>query len=66
MAKAVLAILLITMAAVVIVLARGIGTIGGTGAENTRKANQLMRWRIGLQLFAVVLIGILLAYGQLR
>lgn len=64
MTKAILAILLMTMAAVVVVLARGIGTLGGSGIENARKANRLMRWRIGLQLVAVILVGILVFIAQ--
>ena len=66
MDKAILIILLLVMAAVVIVLVRGISTIGASGPENARKANRLMRWRVGLQFLAVILIGILVLYSQMR
>lgn len=44
------------MAAVVVVLARGMGTIGKSDIENSRLSNRMMRWRVGLQFLAVALI----------
>jgi len=59
MTKAILALALVVMAAVVVVLARGMGTIGKSDLENSRRSNRLMRWRIGLQFVAAVLIALL-------
>ena len=41
--------------AVVVVLFSGIVTMGRSGADHQRKANILMRWRVGTQLAAVLL-----------
>ena len=49
-------VILALLAAVVGVLALGIGSFGKGGAYNRRNANKLMRWRLGLQFAAVVLI----------
>ena len=38
------------------ILMVGIGTFGKGGEANRKYANKLMRWRIGAQFFAVVLI----------
>ena len=59
MNKLLLVAILIVMLAVVAVLAIGIGNFGKGGAEGARKSNRMMRWRIGLQALAVVLIFIL-------
>lgn len=59
MTKAILAIAILVMAGVVIVLARGMGTIGKYDIENSRLSNRMMRWRVGLQFVAVGLIVLL-------
>lgn len=56
MTKALLALAVLVMAAVVVVLARGMGTIGKSDIENSRLSNRMMRWRVGLQFLAVALI----------
>ena len=38
------------------ILMWGIGSFGKGGDYNHRHANKIMRWRIGAQLFAVVMI----------
>ena len=48
----------VAMAAVVVVLFMGLGTIGKGGKDGMR-GNRLMRWRVGLQLAAVALLAIL-------
>jgi Hypoxia induced protein conserved region len=45
------------------VLLFGIGTFAKGGEFNRRNANKIMRWRIGLQFLAVVLI---VAYAWLQ
>lgn len=45
------------------ILLFGIGTFGKGGEFNKKYANKIMRWRIGAQFLAVVLI---LAYVTLR
>jgi hypothetical protein len=52
-------IALIACAAVVVVLAIGLGSFGSGGEFNRKNANKLMRWRIGLQALAVVLVVVL-------
>lgn len=42
--------------AVLVILLLGIGTFGKGGEFNRKNANKIMRWRIGAQLFAVVVI----------
>jgi hypothetical protein len=49
-------VILLLLAAVTGVLALGIGSFGKGGDYNRRNANKLMRWRLGLQFAAVVLI----------
>lgn len=51
--------IVLTVAAVVIILMMGIGSFGKGGEFNRKHANKIMRWRIGAQLFAVVLIMLL-------
>ncbi|MDX8354090.1 twin transmembrane helix small protein [Cognatiyoonia sp. IB215182] len=46
----------LSVAAVLIILMMGIGTFGKGGDFNKKHANKIMRWRIGAQLFAVVMI----------
>ncbi|MEM9344680.1 MAG: twin transmembrane helix small protein [Pseudomonadota bacterium] len=53
----------IAVLAVLAVLAFGIGTFAKGGEFNRKNANKLMRWRIGLQFLAVVLV---LGYVALR
>ena len=48
--------ILVLVGAVLGVLALGLGSFGKGGEYNRRNANRLMRWRLGLQLAAVVLI----------
>lgn len=59
MNKILIVAIMVTMLAVVVVLALGIGSFGKGGAEGARKSNRIMRWRIGLQALAVALIFIL-------
>lgn len=40
------------------ILAFGIGGVGRGGAEQAKRSNRLMQWRIGAQFVAVVLIAI--------
>ena len=49
-------VILVLVGAVVGVLALGLGSFGKGGEYNRRNANRLMRWRLGLQFAAVVLI----------
>ncbi|WP_368184970.1 twin transmembrane helix small protein [Aestuariibius sp. HNIBRBA575] len=49
-------IALIACAAVVVVLSLGLGSFGKGGEFNKKHANKLMRWRLGLQFLAVVLV----------
>ncbi len=46
----------LSVAAVLIILMMGLGTFGKGGDFNRKNANKIMRWRIGAQLFAVVMI----------
>lgn len=46
----------LSVAAVLIILMMGIGTFGKGGDFNKKHANKLMRWRVGAQLFAVMMI----------
>ena len=49
-------VILLLLAAVTGVLALGIGSFGKGGDFNRRNSNKLMRWRLGLQFAAVVMI----------
>ena len=49
-------IVLIACLAVVVVLALGINAFRRGGEYNKSNANKLMRWRLGLQAFAVIII----------
>ncbi|UWQ17367.1 twin transmembrane helix small protein [Jannaschia sp. M317] len=42
--------------AVVVILLFGIGSFAKGGEFNRKHANRIMRWRIGAQLFAVILL----------
>ena len=46
----------LSVAAVLVILMMGIGTFGKGGEFNRKHANKIMRWRIGAQLAAVVMI----------
>ena len=46
----------IAVLAVAVILLMGIGTFGKGGEFNRKHANKFMRWRIGAQAVAVVLI----------
>lgn len=48
------------MLVVVVILARGIGSIGKDGISGAKRSNKLMQYRIGAQALAVVLILILI------
>ncbi|NVO58662.1 twin transmembrane helix small protein [Rhodobacteraceae bacterium B1Z28] len=56
-------VLLLTMAAVVVVLTLGIANFGKSGMEAAKKSNKMMRLRILFQFVAVLLI---LLYVYLR
>ena len=49
-------IVLFACAAVAMILLFGIGTFGKGGEFNRKYANKIMRWRIGAQFVAVILI----------
>jgi hypothetical protein len=49
-------LVVLAVIAVVVVLVVGVGGFGKGGAFNAKHGNRLMRWRIGLQAVAVVLI----------
>ena len=49
-------LLIIAMVAVVGVLFFGLFSMARGGAYNQRNANKLMRWRVGLQFVAIVII----------
>ncbi len=46
----------LSVLAVLGILVWGIGSFGKGGEYNRKHANKIMRWRIGAQLFAVVMI----------
>ncbi|WP_106746012.1 twin transmembrane helix small protein [Yoonia maritima] len=56
-------IVAIAALAVLAILLFGIGTFGKGGEFNRKYANKIMRWRIGAQFFAVILI---VAFAYLR
>ena len=56
MATPILILALFVMIAVVIVLGIGIGNFGKGGRQGARFSNRMMRWRVGLQFLAVLLI----------
>ncbi|MBR45522.1 MAG: hypothetical protein CMM31_03380 [Rhodospirillaceae bacterium] len=51
----------VAMAGVVIVLVLGMGSMSGgrKGPKAVERSNKLMRWRIGMQFFAIALLAIL-------
>lgn len=49
-------LLALTLIAVSIVLVMGIGAMSRGGDFNRKHSNRLMRWRVGLQALAVVII----------
>ncbi len=56
-------LVVISVLIVVVILMMGLGTFGKGGEFNRKHANRIMRWRIGAQFVAVVLI---LTYVWLR
>lgn len=50
------ALLVLTLIAVTVVLFMGIGSMSRGGEFNRKYGNLLMRWRIGLQALAVIII----------
>ena len=54
------AALVVVLVAVVGVLIAGVVTMGKGGTAGSLRSNKLMRWRIGLQLLAVILFVLLL------
>lgn len=63
MTKLILAAALLLMLCVVVVLARGMGTIGKPGVDSARHSNRMMRWRIGLQFAAMIMILLLMLFA---
>ncbi|MEM8538591.1 MAG: twin transmembrane helix small protein [Pseudomonadota bacterium] len=49
-------LMLLSVGAVGVILMLGIGTFGKGGAFNQKNANKIMRWRLGAQFVAVILI----------
>jgi len=49
-------VMVIAVMAVAVILLMGLGTFGKGGDFNRKHANRIMRWRIGAQLAAVLLI----------
>ncbi|MGJ8622910.1 MAG: twin transmembrane helix small protein [Yoonia sp.] len=49
-------VMTVAVLAVVVILMVGIGSFGKGGKFNQKNANKIMRWRIGAQLIAVLLI----------
>ena len=49
-------VMVVAVGAVAVILLAGIGTFGKGGDFNRKHANRIMRWRIGAQFIAVVLI----------
>lgn len=49
-------LIVVAVLAVVVVLVMGLGGFASGGALNKANSNKLMRWRIGLQFIAVILI----------
>ncbi|SEW46483.1 Hypoxia induced protein conserved region [Cognatiyoonia koreensis] len=49
-------LVLIAVVAVAAIMLFGIGTFGKGGEFNRRNANKIMRWRIGAQFIAILLI----------
>jgi hypothetical protein len=60
MSSFVTVLLVLAMAAVVVVLVVGIFNMARGGEFNRRQSNRLMRMRVGFQVLALVLFGILL------
>ncbi len=51
--------------AVLVVLALGIGSFAKGGEFNRKNANKLMRWRLGLQFVAIILILIFVYFQRM-
>lgn len=57
-------LIVVACLAVVVVLVMGLGGFAGGGAFNKKNANKLMRYRIGAQFAAVILIAIYVYFRQ--
>ena len=53
----------VAMAATVAVLAAGVSTLAASDAFRARYTNALMRWRVGLQAMAVVMLAFSMMAG---
>ncbi|MEM6890172.1 MAG: twin transmembrane helix small protein [Pseudomonadota bacterium] len=62
MADPLFVIAVIACLAVVVILMFGLGGFAGGGAFNKKNANKLMRYRIGAQFVAVVIIVLYVAF----
>ena len=51
---------------VLIILMIGIGSFGAGGPWHARNANRIMRWRVGMQAVAILIILIVVAIRQAR
>ena len=49
-------VMALAVGAVAVILLMGIGTFGKGGEFNRKNANKIMRWRIGAQAIAVLMI----------
>ena len=49
-------VMVVSVVAVLGILMWGMGSFGKGGEYNRKNANKIMRWRIGAQLFAVIMI----------
>jgi hypothetical protein len=56
----------IAVLVVLVILMLGIGTFAKGGEFNRRHANRLMRWRVGAQAVAILIILIVVALRGLR
>ncbi|MEM0946713.1 MAG: twin transmembrane helix small protein [Pseudomonadota bacterium] len=57
-----LTVVILAALAVLVILLIGVGGFAKGGEFNRKNANRVMRWRIGAQAFAVVLILAFVAY----
>lgn len=64
MGDALFVLIILACLVVVVVLMLGLGGFAGGGAFNKKNSNKLMRYRIGAQFVAVVLIVIYVALRQ--
>ena len=57
-------LLILVLVAVVAVLLFGVIAMARGGEAGSKISNKMMRWRVGLQLLAVVLIGLILYFRE--